>query len=218
MVSGPAGVEGRAPAGEWRLHPQVVSEIWRRLGRAEVDLFAPRESTHCPFFFSMRNRPLGWDALVHSGPRVLLYTFPPFTLLQPLLRRVLVERMRLILVAPLWPHMLWFSAIPPLLDGLPWELPHQRDLLSKANGALFHPFPEGLRLMAWPLRGTGSWPEGCRSLQSSMPGLHPQGLPIHTICRCLPPGVCLTRWTPIWPRLRRSCGSCGPSLRHIRPL
>ena len=150
---------GPQPA-EWRLHPQVVSEIWRRLGRAEVDLFASRESTHCPLFFSLRNDdpPMGWDALAHPWPRVLLYAFPPFALLQPLLQRVLVERVRLILVAPRWPHMPWFSAIPPLLDGLPWELPHRRDLLSQANGALFHPFPEGLRLMAWPLRGRGSWP------------------------------------------------------------
>ena len=53
--------------------------------------------------------------------------------------------MWLILVAPLWPYMLWFSAIPPLLDGLPWELAHQRDLLYQANGALFHPFPEGVQ-------------------------------------------------------------------------
>lgn len=61
--------------------------------------------------------------------------------------------MRLILVAPHWPHMTWFSDIPPLLDGTPWELPVRRDLLSQAQGTLYHPFPQGLRLWAWPLRG-----------------------------------------------------------------
>lgn len=128
--------------------------------QAEVDLFASRESSHCPLFFSLRNDhpPLGWDALAHPWPRVLLYAFPPFALLQPLLRRIQVEHVRVILVAPLWPHMAWFSAIPPLLDGPPWELPCRRDLLSQANGALFHPFPAGLRLVAWLLRGTGFWP------------------------------------------------------------
>ena len=32
--------------GEWRLHPEVVSMIWRSFGRAQVDLFASREATH----------------------------------------------------------------------------------------------------------------------------------------------------------------------------
>ncbi|XP_061576587.1 uncharacterized protein LOC133442594 [Cololabis saira] len=150
---------GGPTPGEWRLHPQVVEEIWRRFGRADVDLFASRESTHCRLFFSLKNDnpPLGWDALAHPWPRGLLYAFPPFTLLQPLLYRIRAEGARVILVAPLWPHMLWFSAIPHLLDGTPWVLPLRRDLLSQASGALFHPFPAGLRLVAWPLRGTGSW-------------------------------------------------------------
>lgn len=151
---------GGPSPGEWRLHPQVVEEVWLRLGRAEVDLFATRESTHCPLFFSLRNDspPLGWDALAHDWPQVLLYAFPPFTLLHSLLRRVQMEQVRLILIAPCWPHMPWFSAIPTLLDGQPWELPLRRDLLSQADGRLFHPFPAGLRLVAWPLRGTGCWP------------------------------------------------------------
>ncbi|KAJ8364945.1 hypothetical protein SKAU_G00137760 [Synaphobranchus kaupii] len=52
----------------------------------------------------------------------------------------------------------WLS--PPLLckllDGTPWELPVRRDLLSQAGGSLFHPFPQGLQLWAWPLRRQGS--------------------------------------------------------------
>ncbi|KAJ8375887.1 hypothetical protein SKAU_G00064670 [Synaphobranchus kaupii] len=101
------------------------------------------------------NPPLGSDALAHQWPLGLLYPFPPFSVLQPLLRRVQMERVRFIL-APLWPHMVWFLAIPPLLDETPWELPVRRDLLSQAGGSMFHPFPQGLQLCAWPLRGQGS--------------------------------------------------------------
>ena len=96
--------------------------------------------------------------LVHPWPQTLLYAFPPFTLLQALLHRVQMEQVRLILVAPFWPHMSWFSMIPTLLEGQPWMLPLRGDLLSQAGGKLFHTFPAGLRLVAWPLRGTGSWP------------------------------------------------------------
>ena len=141
--------------GEWRLHPQVVQEIWSRFGTAVADLFASRETTHCPLFFSMGrdDPPLGTDAMAHQWPQGLLYAFPPFVLLHPLLQRVQVEEVSLILVAPNWPQMTWFSAIAPLLQGQPWELPVRRDLLSQALGTLFHPFPQGLRLWAWPLRG-----------------------------------------------------------------
>lgn len=138
----------------------MVVGIWRRFGRAAVYLFASRASTHCPLFFPLKadNPPLGWDALAHPWPWVLLYAFPPFSLLHSVLRRVQTEAVWLIPVVPLWPHMPWFSAIPPLLDGVPWLLLIQRDVLSQAEGALFHPFPAGLRLTAWPLRGRGLAP------------------------------------------------------------
>ena len=144
---------GGPQPGEWRLQPQVVSEIWRRLGRAEVRPVCVHGVDALPALLlpEEQRSPHGLGCSGASLAPVLFYTFPPFTLLQPLLRKVLVEHVQLILVAPLWPHMLWFSAIPPLLDGLPWELPHRRDLLSQANGALFHPFPEGLRLVALQL-------------------------------------------------------------------
>lgn len=74
---------GGPQPGEWRLHPEVVSELWRRFGRAEVDLFASRESTHCPLFFSLGNDspPLGWDALAHPWPRCSALRLP--SLLSP---------------------------------------------------------------------------------------------------------------------------------------
>ncbi|XDV39639.1 hypothetical protein PO909_008842 [Leuciscus waleckii] len=35
------------PAGEWFLHPQTVQLLWKKFGRAEVDLFASQENAHC---------------------------------------------------------------------------------------------------------------------------------------------------------------------------
>lgn len=50
----------------------MVEEVWSRLGRAEVDLFATRKSAHCPLF-SLRSDdpPLGWDALAHDRVQAL---------------------------------------------------------------------------------------------------------------------------------------------------
>ena len=52
------------PQGNWRLHPEVVEMIWRRYGRAEVDVFASETSTHCPPWYSLMEgtSPLGQDA------------------------------------------------------------------------------------------------------------------------------------------------------------
>ena len=54
-------------AADWCLHPQVVDQIWLRFYRAQVDLFANRQNTCCPLWFSLGgdDPPLGIDALGH---------------------------------------------------------------------------------------------------------------------------------------------------------
>ncbi|XP_060741844.1 uncharacterized protein LOC132856323 [Tachysurus vachellii] len=143
--------------GEWRLHPHVVERIWRIFGRAEVDLFASEESTHCPLWFSLSHpAPLGLDALVWTWPSLRLYAFPPVALLPQVLARVRHDQVNLLLVAPRWPSRVWFTDLVSLLNGTPWEVPVRRDLLSQAQGAILHPRPEMWKLWVWPLRGTSS--------------------------------------------------------------
>ncbi len=60
------------PSEEWMLHPQVVQKIWKTFGKAEVDLFASKDNSHCPTYYS-KDR----DALAHDWPNLLLYAFPP---------------------------------------------------------------------------------------------------------------------------------------------
>ncbi|XP_047660031.1 uncharacterized protein LOC113647231 [Tachysurus fulvidraco] len=141
--------------GEWRLHPQIVGLLWERFGQAAVDLFASRENAHCPMFFSLRDEdaPLGVDALAHPWPSALLYAFPPLCLISPTLARVAVQGLSLILIAPRWPKAPWLAEIFPLLYAEPWPLPLCTDLLTQANGEIFHPHPGRVALWAWPVRG-----------------------------------------------------------------
>ncbi|XP_066575402.1 uncharacterized protein LOC136764922 isoform X1 [Amia ocellicauda] len=69
---------GGPDSSEWRLNHQVVEQIWKRLGRARVDLFATQAMTHCPMWFSLETGggPLGVDAFAHPLPQELLYAFP----------------------------------------------------------------------------------------------------------------------------------------------
>ena len=141
--------------GEWTLHPQVVGQIWRRYGLAAVDLFASLENTQCPLFFSLSDvkAPLGVDALAHPWPNVLLYAFPPLSLISPTLARVREQSLSLILIAPRWPSKHWVAEIVQLLAGEPLPLPLRRDLLSQAGGEIYHPHPDRVALWAWPVRG-----------------------------------------------------------------
>lgn len=144
---------GLEPGG-WRLHPKVVAAIWQRFGKADVDLFACQNSTHCPLWYSLTHpAPLGLDAMVQTWPRLRLYAFPPIALLPGVLERVRQGGYNLLLVAPYWPTRVWFSDLMSLLDGPPWEIPVRRDLLSQAKGAIVHPRPDIWKLWVWPLRG-----------------------------------------------------------------
>ncbi|KAI2651171.1 Transposon Ty3-G Gag-Pol polyprotein [Labeo rohita] len=59
--------------GEWMLHPEVVKQIWRIFGSAQVDLFATRENAQCPLWFSLVHpAPLGLDAMTQMWPRLRL--------------------------------------------------------------------------------------------------------------------------------------------------
>lgn len=43
------------------LHPQTVQRIWDIFGKAEVDLFASKDNSYCPIYYSK-----GRDAMVQS--------------------------------------------------------------------------------------------------------------------------------------------------------
>ncbi|KAI2647353.1 ORF V: Enzymatic polyprotein [Labeo rohita] len=135
--------------GEWMLHPEVVKQIWRVFGPAQVDLFATRENTQCSLWYSLVHpAPLGLDAMVQTWPRLRLYAFPPIALLPGVLERVRRDGVSLLLVAPYWPGRVWFSDLISLLDGSPWEIPVRGDLLSQAGGTILHPRPELWKLGA----------------------------------------------------------------------
>ncbi|KAI2652720.1 ORF V: Enzymatic polyprotein [Labeo rohita] len=119
------------PSGEWMLHPQTVQKIWEVFGKAEVDLFASKDNSHCPIYFSKER-----DALAHDWPNLLLYAFPPTSLIPQILKRVREQRHKLLLVAPLWRTQPWFPELCQLLCAAPWPIPLRRDLLH----LVFHPW------------------------------------------------------------------------------
>ncbi|KAL0148975.1 hypothetical protein M9458_055779, partial [Cirrhinus mrigala] len=84
-----APAEAGARPGEWMLHPEVVKQIWRVFCQTQVDLFATRETSQCPLWYSLSHpAPLGLDAMVQTWPRLRQYAFPLIALLPGVLERV----------------------------------------------------------------------------------------------------------------------------------
>ncbi len=106
------------PSEEWMLHPQMVQGIWKIFGKAEVDLFASKDSSHCPTYYSKVR-----DALAHDWPNLLLYAFPPITLLPQVIRHMRKQGHKVLLVAPLWENQPWLSELTQLLTAAPWPVP-----------------------------------------------------------------------------------------------
>ncbi|KAK9975285.1 hypothetical protein ABG768_023338, partial [Culter alburnus] len=137
------------PSDEWMLHPKVVLKIWEFFGRAEIDLFASEDNSHCPTFFSKEV-----DALAHTWPSTLLYAFPPIALIPQVIRRIREDQHRVLLVAPLWRNQVWSSELFKLSLRAPWPIPLRRDLLSQANRTIWQPQPELWALHLWSLDGS----------------------------------------------------------------
>ncbi|KAI2647005.1 hypothetical protein H4Q32_030822 [Labeo rohita] len=52
---------------EWMLHPEMVKQIWRVFGQAQVDIFVTQKKSQCPLWFSLTHSvPLGLDAMVQT--------------------------------------------------------------------------------------------------------------------------------------------------------
>ena len=139
---------------EWSLHPQVIAQIWSRFGKASVDLFASKENAKCPLWFSgVIEQPmsLGVDAFAHrQWPQGLLYAFPPFHLLLPLLHRIHADHLRVIVVAPDAARTRWFPLLTQLSLYTPWPVPLRQDALTQAEGQICKPpLSRGLCLMVW---------------------------------------------------------------------
>ena len=101
---------------EWRLATHTFqwlcdASAW---GRPTLELFGNRLNRHLPRYVSpcADGQAFAVDALVCTWPSEVLYAFPPFTIMDRVLLKILQERpQRLLLVAPLRPLAPWFPRL-----------------------------------------------------------------------------------------------------------
>ncbi len=93
------------------------------------------------------------DVLTAHWLAARLYAFPPIKILPLVLCKIREERVSVILIAPNWLNQPWFPDLTELLAAPPWPIPVRRDMLSQADGSVWHPNPELWSLHVWLLQG-----------------------------------------------------------------
>ncbi len=113
----------------------MVQEIWGIFVRAEVDLFASEDNSHCQTYFLKEK-----DALAHDWPNLLIYVSPPITLIPQVIRRIREQKHRVLLLAMLWRNQHWFAEMRPPLSGERKDLaPQARTMAATSLASRWEP-------------------------------------------------------------------------------
>ena len=163
---------GRVNQGEWSLAPAWCKAIFNHFGTPLVDLFASPLNAKLPTFVTRTFHAQAWETDALSLPWDYLdaYAFPPFSLIHRILPKTRKSRVRLLLVAPLWPRRPWFPVLLHLLMDNPLIIPLIQNIVSQHRGTILHTNVQHLHLAAWKISGLMSH---YKAFQIKLPILRP---------------------------------------------
>ena len=118
---------------EWKLNSEFLRAALEKLKEEPVvDLFASRLNKQMKQYISFRPDPeaLAVDAFSLSWQDLHFYAFPPFSVITAVLRKVMRDRARGIIVVPRWKTQVWWPMLMRLLDQDPVPLPMKNSTLS----------------------------------------------------------------------------------------
>jgi len=137
---------------EWKLNPNIFSQITKKLGQPDIDLFASLATKQIQQYVSYKPDPkaVAVDAFQMKWTHKFIYAFPPFKIIGRVLNKISLEHVTGIIITPTWTTATWY---PQLLQNLihnPILLPQSQNLLKDPAGNI-HPMLENnkLRLAAW---------------------------------------------------------------------
>ena len=116
---------------EWMLNKTVFQALVDMWGVPEIDLFASRLNHQVAAYVAWKPDPeaVAIDSLSLQWDYLLLYAFPPFSLIGRVLRKIELEHCEGIVVVPYWTTQPWYSKLTRMLIDCPFLLP-RKDLLS----------------------------------------------------------------------------------------
>ena len=99
----------------------------------------------------------GTDAMQKIWSNQYLYAFPPFSMINKVLRKIAQDQMtRMLIVAPTWQSQVWYPTLLRMLKEKPLLLPHHTHLTLNQQDQI-HPLitKKTLRLAVWTVSGKG---------------------------------------------------------------
>ena len=130
---------------EWKLDPQVLTDIFTLFGRLVLDLFASRLNYQLPHYVYCIPYPnaVGVDAFTLDWRTQYNYAFPPFSLIPQVLQKLEEDQAEMVLVAPHWLTQFWLPKLTRLLVQSPVLLPSQPNIVHLLfNPGKAHPLRE----------------------------------------------------------------------------
>lgn len=140
---------------EWELAPKAFKQISKKFGPFSIDLFASAGNTKCSIFCSRFPDPKATfvDAFTISWSKKKFYAFPPFALIAPTLKKIILDKASGTLIVPFWPAQPWYPLLMSLICEPPLFFKPQKDLLLSPCRKVMHPIHASLFLVAVNLSG-----------------------------------------------------------------
>ena len=137
---------------EWTLSIKLFKQITGIMGKPSIDLFASHLNFRIRPFCAWHPDPgaqhidsftLNWHDYV------LIYAFPPFSIIGRVLQKITADRATAILIVPCWPSQPWFTRLRNMLIEPPLEiLVSNQTLHLPHDPGRPHPMEGKLRLWA----------------------------------------------------------------------
>lgn len=141
---------------EWMLNEKLFKTITSVYFKPHIDLFASRLNKQLECFVSWKNEPGASfvDAFTISWINLSFYAFPPFSIIDRVCQKILMDKAEGLLVTPLWDTQNWYPIILRMCVKPPLALKPSKTMLQLKNSPTqVHPLARKLHLMVCHVSG-----------------------------------------------------------------
>ena len=142
---------------EWQLAPALFQTHCLSWSDISIDLFASRLNFQVKPYCAWQPDPYAFAIdcfLLDWGRWALIYAFPPFSLVNRVLQKIVQDQAEAVMVVPRWTTQSWFPRLRQLLIRPPIQLPTRAGALRLAHDPL-QPHPLAGQLILWVCRLSG---------------------------------------------------------------
>ena len=144
---------------EWSLNNDLFHKLTTVFFVPKIDLFASRLNKQLECYVSWKNDPGAFavDAFTICWTQLSFYAFPPFSILDRVCQKIMMDKAEGLLVAPLWDTQIWYPIILKMCMRPPVVLKPSKKTLHLVNKPQqTHPLHKTLRLMVCHVSGKNS--------------------------------------------------------------